>query len=176
MRSGALLGQFQIRRLSRPASGHSTPLPKDRPVRPVSTDSKLEGTTDNRLGSPGQALRPGGLLLLSTRRFGQLRREQPQSTPPQVRDGTAEDRTITFQLWDWHPDGERYDLEHFQLLPGDGTWVTRTRHATHWALTQAEAAGFAATAGFTETSRHEPVDTGFFQPVLVAKVARHDDK
>ncbi|MFE2377136.1 class I SAM-dependent methyltransferase [Streptomyces sp. NPDC059398] len=127
------------------------------------------------LGEMRRVLRPGGLLLLSTRPYEQLRREQPQSTAPQVAVGPDGGRTITFQLWHWHPDGERYDLEHFQLLPGDGTWATRTRRATYWALAPAETAGFAEAAGFTETGWHAPVDTGFFQPVLVAKVARHDD-
>lgn len=122
-----------------------------------------------------RVLRPGGLLLLSTRPYDQLRRERPGSTPPQVRE-RPEGRTITFQLWHWHRDGERYDLEHFQLLPEEGpTWVTRTRRATYWALTQRETAGFAARAGFVETRWHAPEDTGFFQPVMVAKVSRYDN-
>ncbi|WP_405781675.1 hypothetical protein [Streptomyces sp. NBC_00859] len=31
-------------------------------------------------------------------------------------------------------------------------------------------------AGFTAAVRREPVDTGYFRLVLIAKVARHDDK
>ncbi|WP_329115700.1 class I SAM-dependent methyltransferase [Streptomyces sp. NBC_01465] len=121
-----------------------------------------------------RVLRPGGLLLLSTRPYGQLRRERPESMHPQVMEG-PEGRTITFQLWHWHEDGERYDLEHFQLHPDGDTWTTRVRRATYWALTEPETAALAAGAGFATTAWHQPADTGFFQPVLVARVTSHDD-
>ncbi|MCM2414770.1 MULTISPECIES: class I SAM-dependent methyltransferase [unclassified Streptomyces] len=133
-----------------------------------------------------RVLRPGGVLLLSTRPYDRLRRERPTSTPPQVKEG-AGGRVVTFQLWHWQPDGERYDLEHFQLLPGaqaeqDGAdWRVRTRRTSYWALTQAQIVEFTARAGLREPVWHEPDESGFFQPVLVArrpgtvaKVTAHD--
>ncbi|WP_329542177.1 class I SAM-dependent methyltransferase [Streptomyces sp. NBC_01358] len=143
------------------------------------------------LGEMRRVLRPGGVLLLSTRPYDRLRCERPASTPPQVRKGEG-GRVVTFQLWHWQPDGERYDLEHFQLLPdapadsdgergrGDG-WNVRTRRASYWALSQAQLVEFATRAGLREPMWHEPDESGFFQPVLVArrpgalaKVTGHD--
>lgn len=143
------------------------------------------------LGEMRRVLRPGGVLLLSTRPYDRLRRERPASTPPQVREG-AGGRVVTFQLWHWQPDGERYDLEHFQLLPdapaesegeadsGDG-WNVRTRRTSYWALSQEQLVEFTTRAGLREPVWHEPDESGFFQPVLVArrpeavaKVTGHD--
>ncbi|MFD9357426.1 class I SAM-dependent methyltransferase [Streptomyces sp. NPDC060031] len=112
--------------------------------------------------------RPGGLLLLSTRPYGELRRARPRSGAPHGRTG-PDGRTITFQLRHWHADGERYGLELFQLLPTGQTWTTRTSSATYWALPEEETAGFARQAGFGRTRRHAPADTGFHQPVLGAR-------
>ncbi|MEV7524574.1 class I SAM-dependent methyltransferase [Streptomyces sp. NPDC091371] len=115
-----------------------------------------------------RVLRPGGLLLLSTRPYDELRRSRPQSEAPHVRTG-PDGRTITFQLWHWHPDGERYDLELFQLLPGGDTWTTRTSNATYWALPQERTAELAREAGLRDTVWHGPRETGFHQPVLAAR-------
>lgn len=143
------------------------------------------------LGEMRRVLRPGGVLLLSTRPYDRLRRERPASTPAQVREGEG-GRVITFQLWHWRPDGERYDLEHFRLLPdapaeseGEGGpgagWNVRTRRTSYWALSQEQLVEFTTRAGLREPMWHEPDESGFFQPVLVArrpeavaKVTGHD--
>ncbi|MEV0218482.1 class I SAM-dependent methyltransferase [Streptomyces sp. NPDC050704] len=124
-----------------------------------------------------RVLRSTGLLITTTRPYDEIRRNRPASAPPQV--GPApHGRAITFQLWHWHEDGERYDLEHFQLVPtgaegaegaGEGeAWDVRVRRTTYWALTRQQLSGFATAAGFTEPAWHTPEDTGFYQPVLTA--------
>ncbi|MFJ6997950.1 class I SAM-dependent methyltransferase [Streptomyces sp. NPDC003090] len=121
-----------------------------------------------------RVLRPGGLLVLTTRPYDELRRERPLTTTPTVRTG-PEGRVISFQLWHWHDDGERYDLELFQLRPdtGEGAaperWTTTVRRATYWALTRRQLAGLAAEAGFHSTQWHDPDSTGYFQPLLTAR-------
>ncbi|MEU6771528.1 class I SAM-dependent methyltransferase [Streptomyces sp. NPDC046759] len=119
------------------------------------------------LGEMRRVLRPGGRLLVSTRPYDELLRDRPVSTAPQVHepaDGTG--RTLTFQLWHWHEDGEHYDLEHFQLLPEQREWRVRVRRVTYWALGRERLADFAAGAGFTDIAWMMPEETGFFQPLL----------
>ncbi|MFE7267275.1 class I SAM-dependent methyltransferase [Streptomyces sp. NPDC057592] len=117
-----------------------------------------------------RVLRPAGLLLVSTRPYDDLLRDRPASTPPQVhRTADGEERTVTFQLWHWHDDGEHYDLEHFQLLPAGGEWRVQVRRTTYWALGQDRLAGLAAEAGFVDPEWRMPQETGFFQPLLVAR-------
>jgi SAM-dependent methyltransferase len=113
-------------------------------------------------------LRPDGLLILSTRSYDEILRDRPASTPPQIGPSSLPGRTITFQLWHWHDDGERYDLEHFQLVPEGESWEVRVRRTTYWALTQHQVTDFVTEAGLAAPTWHSPEDTGFFQPVLTA--------
>ncbi|POX60134.1 class I SAM-dependent methyltransferase [Streptomyces sp. Ru62] len=117
-----------------------------------------------------RVLRPAGLLLVSTRPYEDLLRDHPSSTPPQVHRAADDgERTVTFQLWRWHDDGEHYDMEHFQLLPEGGEWRVRVRRTTCWALGQRRLADLAAQAGFVDPGWRTPQETGFFQPLLVAR-------
>ncbi|MEB8336000.1 class I SAM-dependent methyltransferase [Streptomyces endophyticus] len=119
-----------------------------------------------------RVLRPDGLLLVSTRPYEDLLRERPASTPPQVHAPGPDSagRTVTFQLWHWHDDGEHYDVEHFQLLPDAGEdWRVRVRRAPYWALGQERLAGIAADAGFVDGEWRAPRESGFFQPLFVAR-------
>lgn len=123
-------------------------------------------------------LRPAGLLLVSTRPYDELLGDRPVSTPPQVhRTATGDDgeRTVTFQLWHWHDDGEHYDLEHFQLLPAGGDWRVRVRRSTYWALDRERLAGLAGEAGFVDLVWRMPRETGFFQPLLVARAGATEE-
>ncbi|KQV93663.1 class I SAM-dependent methyltransferase [Streptomyces sp. Root369] len=118
-----------------------------------------------------RVLRDGGLLVLTLRDYDEMRRTRPGAPPPQVSE-TSDGRVITFQLWHWHQDGERYDQEYFQLVPGDGDdWVVRVRRTTSWALTRSQLTEFVTAAGFTEVGWHDPASSGFYQPVLTARAA-----
>lgn len=131
----------------------------------LTADDVRAALTDMR-----RTLRSGGLLLLTTRPYDDLRRGRPTSTPPQTaeRDGH---RSVIFQLWHWHEDGERYDLELFRMAPdATGEWRTDVHRSTYWALTQAQLTAFATEVGFTDPTWAPPEETGFFQPVLIARV------
>lgn len=115
-----------------------------------------------------RVLRDDGLLLLTLRDYDELRRTRPAAAPPQVSHG-ADGRSITFQLWHWHDDGEHYDQEYFQLLPDGEAWEVRVRRTTSWALTRSEVTDAAAAAGFADLAWHTPDTSGFYQPVLAAR-------
>ncbi|MEV7597160.1 class I SAM-dependent methyltransferase [Kitasatospora sp. NPDC089797] len=116
-----------------------------------------------------RVLRPGGLLLVSTRPYDDLRRERPTATPPQTAEQDGR-RSVLFQLWHWRADGERYDLELFRLLPDDtGQWRVTVRRSSYWALSQEQLSGFAAAAGLVGIRWRQPAESGFFQPLLIAR-------
>ncbi|MEW2569236.1 class I SAM-dependent methyltransferase [Streptomyces sp. NPDC047070] len=117
-----------------------------------------------------RVLRDDGLLLITVRAYDESRRTRPTGTPPQVSE-TRDGRVITFQLWHWHEDGERYDLEHFQLTPAENTWWVRVRRSTYWALTSPQLTEFVTEAGFTDITWHGPAAGGYYQPVLTARRA-----
>ena len=116
-----------------------------------------------------RVLRPGGVALISTRDYDRARQDLPTSTPPGVHE-SPQGRVITFQLWHWHDDGERYDLEHFQLLEvPDGTWSVTRRTTAYWAITRDQVSSALADAGFSTATWLEPAESGFFQPLVVAR-------
>ncbi|MFB7378944.1 class I SAM-dependent methyltransferase [Kitasatospora purpeofusca] len=121
----------------------------------------------------GRVLREDGLLLLTVRDYDEARRARPTATPPQVSESN-DGKVVTFQLWQWHEDGERYNLEHFQLVPAGSTWDVRVRRTTYWALTRSQLTEFVAGAGFTDITWHSPESSGYYQPVLTARRGRPD--
>ncbi|MGW4808726.1 class I SAM-dependent methyltransferase [Kitasatospora sp. NPDC004272] len=115
-----------------------------------------------------RVLRDDGLLVISLRDYDDARRAKPATTPPQVSE-IPDGKVINFQLWHWHEDGERYDLEHFQLTPAQNTWNVRVRRSTYWALTRRQLTDFVTEAGFTDITWHTADSSGYYQPVLTAR-------
>ncbi|MFE0518310.1 class I SAM-dependent methyltransferase [Streptomyces sp. NPDC058954] len=167
------------------APGPGRPVPgaakRRGPVRPGGVDAVVcadnsiahllsDEDTALALGEVRRVLRDDGLLLLTVRDYDDLRRTRPASTPPQVSNG-SDARTITFQLWHWHEDGEHYDQEHFQLLPRGEGWEVRVRRAVSRALSRQQLVDAASAAGFTGLHWHTPDATGFYQPVLTGRAA-----
>ncbi|MEV0298024.1 class I SAM-dependent methyltransferase [Nocardia sp. NPDC050710] len=113
-----------------------------------------------------RVLKPGGLLLATTRDYDALRIHRPTSTPPNSA-VTPTARTVSFQLWHW--DDEHYDLELFQLTERNDSWTVDSARSRYWALTRDQLAAFVLDAGFEHPTWHTPEDAGFFQPVLTAR-------
>jgi glycine/sarcosine N-methyltransferase len=114
----------------------------------------------------GRVVRPGGVLVISIRDYEQARADRLPGTMPQV----SEDG-IAFQVWQWHEDGSRYDLRHFQLMAdGDGGWEVTCRRSTLWAMTRQELSAGVDDVGMSQASWLLPEQTGFFQPLLLAPV------
>jgi glycine/sarcosine N-methyltransferase len=111
---------------------------------------------------------PGGVVIVTTRDYDELRRTRPVATPVGVhRD--AGGVTAGFQLWAWHPDGERYDLDHLFVTGARGEWRVRARHSTYWAITRDELAELATAAGLVDVRWLLPEESRFFQPLLLAR-------
>jgi hypothetical protein len=83
------------------------------------------------------------------------------------RDGAG--LTATFQVWRWHDDGERYDYDHLMLIQDGSSWRVGHRTGSYWAITQTELAALAAEAGLADVRWLLPAETGFFQPLLLAR-------
>lgn len=113
--------------------------------------------------------RPGGVLLASIRDYDEILKDRPVTTQPAF-SGAPGDRRITFQIWDWQADGRRYDLEFFVMAEeGQGGWRVRTHRGSYRAVTRAELGDLFREAGATAIEWRMPADTGFFQPLVVAR-------
>jgi ubiquinone/menaquinone biosynthesis C-methylase UbiE len=118
--------------------------------------------------------RPGGVVLVTVRDYAEARASRLPGTLPQV-----SDNGIAVQVWHWHEDGEHYDLEHYALdhdaLDHDAlaqageSWKVTCRRTTMWALLPNDLLGCAARAGLTNAEWVAPRESGFFQPLMVAR-------
>jgi glycine/sarcosine N-methyltransferase len=113
-------------------------------------------------------LTPGGLLLVSIRDYDALLDQKPQAEPPRVFDG-LEGRRIVFQVWDWEPEAPLYLLHHFILRQEGDDWRTTHRQAPYRALRRAELSAMLGEVGFRDVRWQLPGESGYPQPVLIAR-------
>lgn len=110
-------------------------------------------------------LRPGGLLLVSIRDYDEILKTRAPATVPHVYDGG--DR-IVFQVWDWLDD-RLYRFQHFLLRKREGQWVLRQRTARYRGILREETAELARAAGYGWIRWLLPANSGYYQPVLLAR-------
>jgi len=123
----------------------------------------------NAARSIAASLRPGGLFVASTRDYDRVTKARPSSTQPRVFAG-AEGSRIVFQAWEWEPDGRTYIVRLFILREAGGEW-TVTQHATTYrALLRVELDQILRAAGFGQIRWHTPVETGYPQQIVTARL------
>ncbi|HUX88199.1 MAG TPA: class I SAM-dependent methyltransferase [Chloroflexota bacterium] len=115
-------------------------------------------------------LEPGGLFLASIRDYDQILTERPRADQPRVFDGPT-GRRIVFQVWDWADDGRTYLVHLFIVQQVDGSWQT-SHFATHYrALRRDDLTGFLERAGFGPVRWLSPAESGFYQPIVLGRLA-----
>ncbi|MCV2393656.1 class I SAM-dependent methyltransferase [Actinotalea sp. M2MS4P-6] len=122
------------------------------------------------LAEMARVTRPGGAVVVTTRDYDKVLAERPRSTPAQVYDRGDGPRVVTVQLWAWRGDSDVYDLEHLQLTEVSPTdWTGTRREATYRAYRRDHLGALARVAGLDDVRWWEPAESGYFQPVMVAR-------
>jgi glycine/sarcosine N-methyltransferase len=111
-------------------------------------------------------LRDSGLLLISIRDYDHLIMDRPPATTPQVFDDNG-GRRIVFQVWDWAD--QTYTVHMFILREGKRGWRTSHYATTYRALLRAELSALLESCGFADIRWYMPQDTGYYQPVVIAR-------
>jgi glycine/sarcosine N-methyltransferase len=114
-----------------------------------------------------RVLRSNGSVLMSIRDYDRALRERPAATVPSVR-RSRRGLVMSFQLWDWSVDGKSYALEHFQLVPREGSWSVHHRVTVYHPIRRRQLTSILKTVGFRDVTWHLPTDTGYDQPIVVA--------
>jgi SAM-dependent methyltransferase len=127
----------------------------------LTDEDLLRGVT-----SMAAKLRPGGVLLASTRDYDDLVRERPGFTPVRVIGGPP--RRVTFQVWDWAADGRTYRVHQF-ILKQEGGWQMAHHAGEYRALLRDDLVGAIRQAGLEEVRWHTPEESGYYQPVVTAR-------
>lgn len=115
-------------------------------------------------------LAPGGIFVASIRDYDQLMIERPSMQPP-VFHSDPRGRRFYHQVWDWT--SERTYILHLYLTWEDaGAWQSRHYATPYRALLRAELDGLLAAAGFQDVRWLMPAESGYYQPLVLARKAR----
>ena len=129
----------------------------------------LLGPADMQLAAHAirRTLRPGGVFLASTRDYDALLAQRPHVEVPRVIDG-PDGRRIVFQVWDWGARGNVYTVHQFILVQAGNTWRTLHAQGRYRATRRSELTDLLQREGFGSVRWDEPVDSGYYQPVVIA--------
>lgn len=132
-------------------------------------------------------LEPGGLFLASIRDYDTIlddaatrtatgaqqlpgeysnRPGLPTATLPRVFD---DGKRIVFQLWDWAADQRSYAIHQFVMRRRGGDWTTVQHSGRFRALRRQELTAALEQAGFSAIVWLSPRDSGFYQPIVIAR-------
>ena len=112
-------------------------------------------------------LREGGMFLATIRDYDDLIATRPTITPPAFfQDG--EHRRLYHQVWDWSGD-RQYTLHLYLTRETPQGWDCRHFVSNYRALLREELDATLHKAGFAGIRWLMPVDSGFYQPLVLAR-------
>ena len=107
----------------------------------------------------------GGLFVASIRDYDRMLEEKPAFSPPYVHK-TEGGQRVLFQTWDWV--GENYRFTQY-IIDDEGEAQPSKFCCAYRATRREELSALLAAAGCGEIQWRMPEETGFYQPVVIAK-------
>ena len=108
---------------------------------------------------------PGGLFVASIRDYDALLVDKPPYSPPYIHK-TDKGQRVSFQTWDW--DGEHYKL--MQYIIDDEKSLQISKFACEYRATRREElTNLLISYGCSKVEWKFPEETGFYQPIVVAR-------
>ena len=117
------------------------------------------------VGSITAQLAPGGLFVASIRDYDALLMEKPPYSPPYIHQ-TQTGKRVSFQTWVW--EGDRYKLTQYIIDDGETLQISKF-DCEYRATRRAELTKLLTAAGCRRVEWKFPDETGFYQPVVIAK-------
>lgn len=109
-------------------------------------------------------LRSGGVFVASIRDYDALLGEKPPYSPPYIH-GTEQGQRVSFQTWLW--DGDHYRLTQY-IIEDEGDLKVSKFDCEYRAVRRRELSELLTAQGCDAEWRF-PEETGFYQPIIVAK-------
>lgn len=120
---------------------------------------------ENAVKSIINQLKTGGIFVASMRDYDALLIDKPPYSPPYIHK-TAEGQRVSFQTWDWA--GENYRLTQY-IIDDEKTMQISKFECEYRATKRAELTNLLALCGCNDISWKFPDETGFYQPIVIAK-------
>jgi glycine/sarcosine N-methyltransferase len=117
-------------------------------------------------------LRPGGLLVISTRDYDAALVDRPATAPPALIAGPP--RRLLIRLHDWDAtDSAHYTVRFFVLTESDMGWTLAQHSVRYRAISSDALSRVAQHAGFNSVRWHTADGVGYHQPVMTATRPNH---
>jgi len=110
-------------------------------------------------------IRAGGAFVASIRDYDSLLEEKPPYSAPYIHK-TEKGQRVSFQTWDW--DGDRYRLIQY-LIDDEGEPRVSRFECEYRAVRREALTKLLLAAGCSEAVWMPPEETGFYQPIVVAR-------
>ena len=108
---------------------------------------------------------PGGMFVASIRDYDALLKTKPSYSPPYIHK-TEKGQRVSFQTWEWEKD--IYSLTQYILDDEDSLQASKF-FCKYRATCRDELTALLLEAGCTEVIWKFPEETGFYQPIVIAK-------
>ena len=125
------------------------------------THEALESAVSSIIGQ----LRPGGIFVASIRDYDSLLMSKPPYSPPYIHK-TDQGQRVSFQTWDWRDDN--YQLTQY-IIEDEGSLHVSKFACEYRATRREELTKLLLSNGCGDVVWKDPDETGFYQPILVAK-------
>jgi glycine/sarcosine N-methyltransferase len=119
------------------------------------------------LKAASSKLKSNGLFLASIRDYDALILQRPAMQPPALY-GTEGKRRIVHQVWDWTEEA-RYTLHLFITVQSAQAWTTHHFVSEYRAVQRSEMSRVLQSTGFQDVRWLMPAESGFYQPLVVAR-------
>ena len=110
-------------------------------------------------------LREGGIFVASIRDYDLMLAEKPAYSAPYVHK-TDRGQRVLFQTWDWR--GDKYKFIQY-IIKDTGTAEISKFECEYRAVRRAELTACLQDAGCREVRWRMPEETGFYQPIVIAR-------
>jgi len=117
-------------------------------------------------------LRPNGVFIASIRDYDKIIMEKPTSQEPAFY-GSLASRRIVHQIWDWIED-DRYVLHLYITAQTGQRWETHHFVSEYRCLLRGELSSLLVDSGFSDVRWLMPAESGFYQPLVLARLSTHD--
>jgi len=107
----------------------------------------------------------GGMFVASIRDYDAIMMEKPTYSPPYIHQ-TDKGKRVSFQTWTW--EGDRYKLTQYIIDDGENLQVSKF-DCEYRAMRREELTHLLMTSGFRNVDWKFPEETGFYQPIVIAK-------
>ncbi len=137
----------------------------------VALDNALPHLSPDRFANAASAiksvLKADGLLMASIRDYDQLLIEKPTIQQPAFYSDEG-GRRIVHQVWDW-VDEAKYVLHLYITRQKNGSWDSLHFVSEYHCILREQLSAILRNAGFEDVEWIMPSESGFYQPIVIAK-------